>query len=259
MEQSEHNVDITENDSDKNIINRAPLNNYSVPTDQRLVSVLIKEIEQLKEKVHNLETKKIIDETQLSPELLEENGALPTKPSKLKRGLGYRPILKSEIEEAKKHAVNEAGAARWLGISPITYRKYATLYGIYTPNPCVKGKRSIFDPNRGRYPLNEILEGKHPNVSIWTVKDKLLRSGLKKLECEVCGYNQRRTGDNKLPLLLNHMDGDIHNHKFENLKLMCLNCTFMAGRGYIKSGKFKLDPDWLQNANLKEVTKSSRY
>ena len=117
----------------------------------------------------------------------------------------------------------------------------------------------MFDPNRGKYPLAEILEGKHPSVSIWTVKDKLFRSGIKKLECESCGFSQRRIGDNKLPLLLNHMDDDIHNHKLENLKILCYNCTFVAGRGYIRRNALVFDPDWMQDTYVDEFHKPSRY
>lgn len=249
----------TDSESLQGQLESHPLNTYETVGDNRLLSVLVKEIELLKKKVVDLETKKIIDETQLPREVLEENHALPRPFRKLKRGLGHRPILQSEIEEAKTHAVNEAGAARWLGINLGTYKKYAKLYGVWNPKPCIRGQRNIYDPDRGKYPLTEILEGKHPNVSIWTVKDKLIRSGIKKPICEMCGYNQRRTGDNKIPLLLNHMDDNIHNHKLENLKLMCLNCTFLAGRGYIRRSKFKLDPDWLQNATKIETDKGSRY
>lgn len=232
---------------------------YDVTGDERFKAVIAKELDQLKAKVVELESKKIIDETQLPPEVIEANNMLPPPPRKLKRGKGYRPILQSEILEAQKHAVNESAAARWMGISKWTYKKYARMYGIYNPKPNIKGKRSLLDPNRGKYPLNEILEGKHPNVSIWTVKDKLIRSGMKKLECEVCGFCERRVGDNKVPLLLNHMDGDTKNHKLENLKLMCLNCTFIAGRGYIRRSKFVLDPDWIQDQYKDEKGKPSRY
>lgn len=233
---------------------------YEVKGDDRIVAFLVKEMDALKEKIHVLETQKIINDTQLPVDILEENNALPKPPKKLKRGRGYRPILKHEIEEAKKHAVNEGGAARWLGISKWTYKKYAKLYGIFDPKPNVKGKRNIFDPSRGKYPLMDILAGKHPNVSIWKLKDKLFRSGLKELKCEECGFNKRRVGDNKIPLLLNHMDGDTTNHKLENLKIMCLNCTFISGRGYIRRDKFKLDPDWMQNSDPEEYGREgTRY
>lgn len=235
---------------------------YEVKGDDRIVAVLVKELDQLKNKVHELETKKILDETQLPVEVLTENHLLPSKPKKLKRGRGYRPILKSEIEESQRGAVNMAAAARKMGISQCTYKKYAKLYNLWNPHPCLKGKRSIHDPERGKFPIARIITGEfngHPSVTDWMVKDKLIRSGIKELKCEQCGLSERRTGDNKVPLLLNHIDDDGSNFKLENLKLLCLNCTFYAGRGYIRRGKFVFDPDWMQGMDAEELGKPPRY
>lgn len=225
---------------------------YSIKGDERLNMVIFKEIEDLKNKVHELETKKILDETQLPQEILEENNMFPCKPRKLKRGRGYRPIMQSEIEEAKKHAINEKGAARWMGIGYYTYRKYCKLYGIWDPKPCLKGKYIKHDPDRGKYALNRILKGEFngiPAVTDWMVKDRLIRSGLKPQKCEKCGLDEKRTGDNKVPLLLNHIDGDVKNFKGDNLQFLCLNCMFYTGRGYIRRGRFVLDSEWIERMN----------
>jgi len=232
---------------------------YNTKGDDRLITVLYKEIQSLKEQVSDLHNKKIIEETQLPPELLEQNGLLSSKPTKLKRGRGYRPLLKSEIEEAKKHSPFAAGQARWLGVHEVTFKKYAKMYGIYEPKPNEKGKRNLFDPNRGKYPLKEILEGKHPNVSDWMVKDKLIRSGTFPARCNQCGYDKRRIVDHKICLLLDHMDGDRTNFKLENLQLLCLNCTFECGRGYIRRGNHMFDPDWMQGAQTDEIDKRNRW
>ena len=118
---------------------------YNTTGDARLMAILYKKMEAVEQKVYDLETKKIIDETQLPPEILESSGLLPAKPKKLKRGRGYRPILQSEIEEAKKHSVFAAGQARWLNVAKTTYKKYAKLYGIYEPKPNERGRRNLFD------------------------------------------------------------------------------------------------------------------
>lgn len=236
---------------------------YNTTGDERIVSVLYKEIERLKHKVHDLETKKILDETQLPPELLEQNGLLPHKPIRLKRGRGYRPLLRSEIEEAKKHTPFAAAQARWLGVHLVTFKKYAKQYGIYEPKPNEKGKRNLFDPNRGKYyPLNKILAGDfydNPKVTDWMVKDKLIRSGMVPIKCAICGYDKRRITDNKCCLLLDHKDGDSKNFKLENLQLLCLNCTFECGRGYIRRGKHLFDPDWIQGADIEDVDPKARW
>lgn len=233
--------------------------NYSTTGDERHLAILYRTVEELQQKVHDLEHKKVIEETQLPPEILAQNGLLPQKPMKLKRGKGYRPLLKSEIEEAKKHSVFAAGQARWLGVHENTYKKYAKMYGIYDPKPNEKGKRNIFDPNRGKYPLNDILEGKFPNVSDWVAKDKLIRSGVFPPRCNICGYDKRRIVDHKIALLLDHKDGDRHNFKLENLQLLCLNCTFECGRGYIRRGNHMFDPDWIQGAETDEIDKQNRW
>lgn len=233
--------------------------NYSTQGDDRLLAVLYKKVEDLEGQVSDLQNKKVLEETQLPPEILEQNGMLVHKPTKLKRGRGYRPLLKSEIEEAKKHSPFAAQQARWLGVHAVTFRKYAKMYGIYEPKPNEKGKRNMFDPNRGKYPLTEILEGKHPTVSDWMVKDKLIRSKIVPPQCNICGYDKRRIGDQKICLLLDHKDGDKTNFKIDNLQLLCLNCTFECGRGYIRRGNHMFDPDWIQGARSDEIDKQNRW
>lgn len=232
---------------------------YETKGDERLVTVLYKTVEELKQKVHDLETKKIIDETQFPLEVLEQNGLLPPPPKKLKRGRGYRPLLKSEIEEAKKTSPFAAQQARNMGVAISTFKKYATLYGIYEPKPNEKGKRNMFDPSRGKYPVKDILEGRCPTVSDWTAKDKLIRGGMLPAKCNICGYDKRRVPDKKICLLLDHKDGDRKNFKLENLQLLCLNCTFECGRGYIRRGNHMFDPDWMQGAQLDEIDKRNRW
>lgn len=232
---------------------------YSVQGDERLLTVLYKKVESLESELCDLKNKKVLEETQLPPELLEQNGLLAHKPTKLKRGRGFRPLLRGEIEEAKKQSPFAAQQARWLGVHISTYKKYATLYGLYEPKPNEKGKRNMFDPNRGKYPLKEILEGKHPNISDWVVKDKLIRSGTFPPECSICGYNKRRIVDQKICLLVDHIDGDDSNFKLENLRLLCFNCTFECGRGYIRRGKHLFDPDWMQGAAPDEIDKQTRW
>ena len=227
--------------------------------EERLLAVLYRSMMEMKEKLHELETKKVLDETQLPPELLAQNGLLPPRPKHYKRGRGFRPILQSEIEEAKTHSPFAAQQAKWLGVHLSTYKKYAKLYGIYEPKPNEKGKRNIFDPNKGKYPLKEILAGKYPDISDWTVKDKLIRSGTFPARCNICGYDKRRIVDQKICLLVDHKDGNRKNFNVENLQLLCLNCTFECGRGYIRRGNHMFDPDWMQGADKDEVDLKRRW
>ena len=48
-----------------------------------------------------------------------------------KRGIGARPLLESEIKAAQEKSRSAFEAARSLGVSYNTYKKYAQLYGIF--------------------------------------------------------------------------------------------------------------------------------
>jgi len=233
--------------------------NFDTKGTDRDMAIVFRRVEELEKELHRFKTEKIISETQLPSELLENSGLLPHPPKKTKRGKGYRQILQSEIEEAKKHALSCAGQARWMGVSLLTYKKYSRMYGIWDPHPNEKGKKNFFDPARGKYPLTKIIAGEfnnNPGVSDWVVKKKLLRSNIVAPRCNICGYDKRRITDNKVCLLLDHKDGDSGNFKLDNLQLLCLNCTFECGRGYIRRGKHIFDPDWMQGAQIDQINSS---
>lgn len=146
-------------------------------------------------------------------------------------------------------------AAKFIGVSYPTYKKYAQSYGLHTTKGFVKDnngigrkKRGLTNPFKGKYPIGEILENKFPGFPVHRLKDKLIRAGIKEAKCEQCGYGERRITDGKLPLLINFEDGDCKNFKLENLKLLCYNCTFTSGKGYISRGPKTFDPDTLQDS-----------
>jgi hypothetical protein len=237
---------------------------HSIVGNDRIVAVLYKKVEEMEKKIYDIETKKILDETQLPVELLEQNGLLPQRRTKLKCGSGYRPLLQSEIEEAKTHSVFAAAQARYLGVSHETYKKYAKMYGIYEPRPNEKGKRNLYSPSRGKYPLERILSGEfngNPAVTNWMVRDKVIRGNIFPPKCNICGYDKRRIGDNKICILLDHKDGNTSNFIKDNLQLLCLNCTFECGRGYIRRGNhmYDLDPDVIEGNIERDIDKRARY
>jgi hypothetical protein len=168
---------------------------------------------------------------------------------KLKRGHGARPLLQSEIAAAQAVSKSAREAARKLGVNYLTYRKYARMYNMHNLlNPYNRGIKKDVNPEFGKYPISEILDGKHPNYPVYRLKDKLIRSKKKDACCEMCGYRERRVVDGKIPLLLNFEDGNPKNHKVENVKLLCYNCTFVAGKGFIKRGQKQFDPDVMQGS-----------
>jgi hypothetical protein len=243
---------------------RSPVD-LSMKGGERIIAVIAQKVDELTKELHEVRKDKLLKETQLPPEILEQLGLPVNPPSRLKRGRGYRPLLAHEILEAKKAIVskkgffNEAMVARYLNVSYPTYKKYARLLGVWEPNPNIRGKKTMFDPERGHYPLSEILLGKHPDYPVFRIKDKLIRSQIKEAKCELCGFREKRMVDGKIPLILNFMDGNEKNHALENMKLYCYNCTFTSGKGYVRSGIHHFDPDWLQDGEKEAANETARY
>lgn len=226
---------------------------------EKIIIALNRAVSELQKEVNVIKENRILDELGFNPEQLHDSG-IEIKPIRhLKRGHGSRPILKSEIEWAKERSVNESDAARKLNISYLTYRKYARLYGIWEPKSSIKGKKNFYNPNRGKYKIEDILLGKFPDYPVYRIKDKLIRSGKKRAECEMCGFNEKRIIDEKLPLILNFLDGNPRNHSIDNMKIYCYNCTFLCGKGYIRRGGHFFDPEFLQDAKKERIFDKSRF
>jgi len=223
--------------------------------NNRVLDVLVKELQEIKKDLRVLENKTIIEELQLSEDDLESTGVLKKDARRIKRGRGARPLLESEIKEAQEHCNNASDCAKYLGIGYNFYKRWAKKYGIFKTNPWGKGdKKRYWAPNKGKYPLNQILEGKFPEYPIYRLKDLLIRSGTKKAECERCGHKEHRLTDHKMPLLISFKDGNEKNHLLENIEILCYNCMFLTGRGYIRRGKVEfnfLDPDRIQGSSRK--------
>lgn len=235
--------------------------NQTTPTIHQLHQVdkdkvtdfLVKEVVRLHKEVDDIRNNKIIETLQIPESELQEAGVLK-KSHRLKQGRGWRPLLESEIEEAQSKTSCATEAARYLEINYRTYKKWCLIYGKWKTNPWGRGMKRKWDPNKGKYPLNEILDGKFPNYPPYRLKDLLIRSKTKEAKCEVCDFEERRFTDHKIPLLLNFRDGDERNHRLDNLQMLCYNHYFTVGRGWIRRGKVEfnfLDPDRIQGASRK--------
>lgn len=200
---------------------------------------------------------KCLKEAGVSEVAIQEHwySKIKNNPPVKKKKRHYHPILESEIIDAQKNCRSAAACARYLKVSYRTFRKWAKIYGLFKTNPWKKGsKKDFHDPTKGKYPINDILQGKHPNYPIYRLKDLLIRSQIKEAHCEQCGFRERRITDGKIPLILNFEDGNTKNHSLENLKIFCYNCTFTSGRGFISRPKVRdhfLDADKLQGSYRK--------
>lgn len=55
------------------------------------------------------------------------------------------------------------------------------------------------------------------------LKKRLFAVGLKKQECEECGW-QKISEDGRRPLELDHVNGNNKDHRLSNLRVLCPNC-----------------------------------
>lgn len=76
--------------------------------------------------------------------------------------------------------------------------------------------------HRPALPLEQVLV-----AGRWTgshkLKRRLLRAGLKTEACERCGWCERAP-DGRVPLELDHVNGDKTDNRLENLRILCPNC-----------------------------------
>jgi hypothetical protein len=168
-------------------------------------------------------------------------------------GKGRSPLNFTEktIRYAMKNSKSNSGAARFLNVSLTTYEKYARRYideesgkdlWDLQKNQRGKGVNKPYNVTKGKFALKDILEGKYPKYSVHQLKNRLINNADKvdfKTCCHNCGYEEKRITDDKIPLILDHIDDDWTNHLRENLRFLCYNC-FHNLKGNLRGGQ----PQW---------------
>ncbi len=71
-------------------------------------------------------------------------------------------------------------------------------------------------------PIEKILV-KESNFQSYKLKNRLFAVNLKPKHCEICGWEEK-TADGYLPLELHHSNGNRHDNRLRNLKILCPNC-----------------------------------
>ena len=102
-------------------------------------------------------------------------------------------------------------------------KKYLKAYNIKTDHfkgrGWNKGLRGIGKP---RISLAKILV-KNSSFQSFKLKKRLFATGLKTAQCEECGWSQK-SKDGRIPLELDHINGDSHDNRLKNLRVLCPNC-----------------------------------
>tara|TARA_Y100001938_G_C7919176_1_gene343527 strand:- start:134 stop:628 length:495 start_codon:yes stop_codon:yes gene_type:complete len=133
---------------------------------------------------------------------------------------------------------SNAEAARWLGVSYNTYKKYANKYGLFEANKNQAGVGIKRNHLNSKFKLDDILNNKHPDYPTVRLKNRLINAGFIEDECSLCGWNEERVTDNKICTQLDYVDGNKENKKFENLRLLCPNCYYTNVGDFQNAKKF---------------------
>ena len=86
---------------------------------------------------------------------------------------------------------------------------------------CIKLIQGI-SLGKPRLELKNILV-KNSNFQSYKLKKRLFAAKIKLKHCEECGWNKEAI-DGRLPLELDHINGDSRDNRIENLRVLCPNC-----------------------------------
>ena len=139
-----------------------------------------------------------------------------------------RKWTESNLREAVKESTSVRQVLSRLGLKEAggnysQIKKFISLYKIdsshFTGRGWNIGMKFVI---KRATPIEEILI-KDSNFQSYKLKKRLFIAGLKQMICEECGW-AKESVDGRVPLELHHLNGDAHDNRIENLKVLCPNC-----------------------------------
>ena len=136
------------------------------------------------------------------------------------------------IVAAQVNTKSNMAAARYLHVSYQHYKKYAKLYKLFDGHKNQSGKGiPKFLKGKGKEPaLLDIIEGRvsAAHFTPAKIKYRLIEAGYLSEQCSMCGFQERRVLDYKMPLLLHFKDNNKSNYSQDNIELLCYNHYFLT-------------------------------
>ena len=143
-----------------------------------------------------------------------------------------KPLSKEQIVAAQAKTKSNMAAARYLHVSYQHYKRYAKLYKLFDGHKNQSGKGiPKFLKGTGKEPaLLDIIEGRVSSAHFTPskIKYRLIEEGYLSEQCSMCGFQERRVLDYKMPLLLHFKDNNKSNYTRDNIELLCYNHYFLT-------------------------------
>lgn len=147
-------------------------------------------------------------------------------------------LTEQQLRDAMANTRSNKEAARWLGITDVTHKKYAKSFidqetgkSLFELHKNVSGRGISKNWVGGiwKKDLNEMLIENQPSnpKKVLRLKEMLMKDGRLGFTCSACGYCEKRLTDMKVPLLLNFKNGKKTDWRIENLQWLCYNCYFL--------------------------------
>jgi 5-methylcytosine-specific restriction endonuclease McrA len=172
-------------------------------------------------------------------------------------------LKKEDIQRAIKMTRSNRAAARYLHVSFTHYKKYAktytdietgtTLFELHK-NQAGKGIPKFLSNGGKEPPIIDLIEGRVPveHFDPQKIKQRLIFEALIEEKCASCGFSERRVLDTKVPLVLNHKDGNKKNWNLDNIEFLCYNHAFLYATSPITDKQVEAMEDYVDR-NVEEV------
>jgi len=172
-------------------------------------------------------------------------------------------LKKEDIQRAMKMTRSNRAAARYLHVSFTHFKKYAKTYtdeqtgsSLFElhKNQAGKGIPKFLSNGGKEPPIMDLIEGRVPveHFDPKKIKQRLIFEALIEEKCAYCGFSERRVLDTKVPLVLNHKDGNKKNWNLDNLEFLCYNHAFLYATSPITEKQVEAMEDYVDR-NVKEV------